>query len=73
MSLAGLAEKAKLMPAGELFSSPLDVAGVGNGSLVARWEVRCPIAVAARDGAIARRSVRAPVVEYAGFDLPPFS
>ena len=50
--------------------SPLYVAGIGNGSQQANYEVQCPIATTPRDGVTSQHSMRAPAVEGAGADLP---
>ena len=68
--LAVKAHRASLTPTSEQLRSPLYVAGVGNGSQIANWELNIPIATTNRDGTTAQHSMRAPAVEGEGRELP---
>ena len=68
--LAAKAHQAGLEPKSERLRRPLHVAGVGNGSQQANWELNIPIAVTNRDGVTTQHSMRAPAVEGEGSELP---
>ena len=68
--LAVKAHHASLTPTSEQLRTPLYVAGVGNGSQIANWELNIPIATTNRDGTTAQHSMRAPAVEGEGRELP---
>ena len=68
--LAARAIQAQLRPTQERLSRPLHVAGVGNGSQQANWELNIPIATTNRDGTTTQHSMRAPAVEGEGRELP---
>ena len=58
-------------PTEERLSTPLYVAGVGNGSQQANFEITIPIATTSRDGTTAMHSMSAPSVEgESGSRLP---
>ena len=68
--LACKAHQAGLTPTQERLRNPLCVAGVGNGSQQANWELHIPIATTNRDGQTSQHSFRAPAVEGEGRELP---
>ena len=68
--LAYKAQQAALQPKEERLRTPLYVAGVGNGSQQANWELNIPIATTNRDGTTTQHSMRAPAVEGDGRELP---
>jgi hypothetical protein len=49
---------------------PLKVAGVGNGTNEAKWEVHVPIALADMDGNVSLHEYRVPVIGDEGKELP---
>ena len=49
---------------------PLKVAGVGNGTNEAKWEVHVPIALEDTDGHVSLHEYRVPVITDEGRDLP---
>ena len=50
--------------------SPLQVAGVGNGSQQCNWKLSCPITISSVDNDVTLHKITAPIVEGAGEDLP---
>ena len=68
--LAHRAMQSQLQPTEQRLRSPLYVAGVGNGSQQANWELNIPIATTSREDVTSQHSMSAPAVEGAGAELP---
>ena len=69
--LAQLAVDSGYQPRQWKMTEPLEVAGVGNGTLTAEWCLSIPIALEDEDGSTATaHALETPVVEGAGDDIP---